>query len=132
MIPHETTSRTMKPFSWKMRLRSFGFAWAGILRFFRTEPNAQIHLAASMVVLLLSLMFRPPTGECLALILSVALVWSMEMINTAIEKIMDHLSPERHPAVAAIKDIAAGAVLVASAAALLVGLFVFLPKIFAL
>ena len=63
---------------------------------------------------------------------AVALVLVTEMINTAIERAMDFITMDRHPYIKAIKDIAAGAVLVASICALLTGLFIFLPKILAL
>ena len=57
-------------------------------------------------------------------------VWSAEIFNTAIESMMDHLSPEKHPRVKYIKDLAAGAVLVAAITAIIAGLIIFIPKIF--
>lgn len=125
----EQITAGVQKFSWKMRLRSFGYAWEGILQFFRTEHNARIHLASSVCVILLCYLL-PVTGiEMVVLLFSIALVWITEMINTAIEKTMDFIEPAYHPKVKLIKDLAAGAVLVASFAALITGIIVFIPKI---
>ena len=118
------------PFSWKARLKSFAYAVDGILHFFRTGHNAQIQLAASFVVLLLSLYFHVSTTEGVLLIICIALVWVMEMINTALEKTMDFISLQYHPQIKRIKDLAAGAVLIAAVAAFLAGALIFIPKIY--
>ncbi|AWO01768.1 diacylglycerol kinase [Chitinophaga alhagiae] len=110
------------------RLRSFRFAFNGILAFLRSEPNGRIHLAATAAVIALACWLRCTLTEWVLLTLVMALVWITEMLNTAIEKVMDHLSPERHPAVKWIKDVAAGAVLVAAIAAVVTGLLIFIPK----
>ena len=116
----------------KGRLRSFRYAFAGIRKFIETEKNAQVHLAAAAVVGILAMVFHVSRVEAIALVFAVALVLVTEMINTAIERAMDFITMDRHPYIKAIKDIAAGAVLVASICALLTGLFIFLPKILAL
>jgi len=118
-------------FSWRARGRSFVFAWSGIVRFFRAEHNAWIHLGATLVVVMLACVLRVSRMEAVALVLAMALVWLTEMLNTAVEKIMDHLSPGIHPQVKTIKDVAAGAVLVAAVAAAITGAIIFLPKIVA-
>jgi diacylglycerol kinase len=61
--------------------------------------------------------------------MSIALVWATEMLNTAIEKIMDHLSPQIHPTVKFVKDVAAGATLIAAIAAAIIGAVIFIPYI---
>lgn len=119
-----------KPFSWKARGQSFGFAWAGILRFFRAEHNAWLHLGATVLVIVLGIILHISRTEAIALVFAIALVWVTEMINTAIEKTMDLLMPQVHPKVKIIKDVAAGAVLIAAMAAAIVGGIIFLPKIF--
>lgn len=116
-------------FSIKARLKSFAYAWAGIVKFFRTELNAQIHLAASVLVIVLSVTLGVNTSEAIAVVFSIAFVWIAEMINTAIEKTMDFISLEKHPQIKLIKDIAAGAVLIAAITAVLVGSIVFIPKL---
>lgn len=120
------------PYSWKARLKSFAYAWEGIVCFFRNEPNAQIHLAATLFVLVLSVALEIHKWEAIAVVFSIAFVWIAEMINTAIEKTMDFISMEKHPQIKLIKDIAAGAVLIASLAAAIIGCFIFIPKLMAL
>lgn len=116
----------------KGRLRSFGFAWAGIRKFFATEKNAQVHLAAAVAVISLSVLLRVNRMEVIALVFAIAIVWITEMLNTAVERAMDFVSLEQSPYIKVIKDIAAGAVLVSSVAALVVGAIIFIPKILAL
>ena len=116
-------------FSWKARLKSFVYAWKGIICFFRTEHNAQIHLAITVLVLVLSVTLGLDATEAIAVVFSIAFVWVTEMINTAIEKAMDFISTEKHPQIKRIKDVAAGCVLVAAIAAAIVGCIVFIPKL---
>lgn len=120
------------PFSWKARLKSFMHAWAGIVWFFKTGHNAQIHLAASVLAVALSVTLGVNKSEAIAIVFSIAFVWIAEMINTAIEKAMDFISVEKHPQIKMIKDISAGAVLVAATAACVVDGIIFLPKMFML
>ncbi|GGH66313.1 diacylglycerol kinase (ATP) [Filimonas zeae] len=119
----------MKPFSWKARLKSFVFSWAGIVTFVTTEHNAWIHFAATIAVVTAGFLFHISPMEWIAICGCITLVWVAEMVNTAIEKIMNHLSPERSDAVKDIKDIASGAVLVAAVFAVITGLIVFIPKL---
>lgn len=115
-------------FSFKARFKSFCYAWAGIIIFFRTEHNAQIHLAATINVICLSVYFKISTTEALFIIFSVALVWITELVNTAIEKSMDMITLEKHPQIKLIKDLSAGAVLIAAIAAFITGCLIFIPK----
>jgi diacylglycerol kinase (ATP) len=132
MITDQKLFDSNSSFSWKARLKSFRYAWEGIVYFFRSEHNAQIHLAATLLVLVLSVTLGVNKWEAIAVVFSIAFVWIAEMINTAIEKTMDLISMEKHPQIKLIKDISAGAVLVASVAAVLVGCFIFIPKLFTL
>lgn len=111
------------------RLQSFAFAFSGLGAFLRSEPNGRIHLAATVAVIILAVLFHCSAGEWALLIIVMAMVWITELLNTAIEKIMDHLSPEIHPRVKWIKDVAAAAVLIAAIAAAAVGALVFVPKV---
>lgn len=117
-----------RSFSFYDRGRSFGYAWQGVRTFFRAEHNALLHLAGTALVIVLAIIFTVTPGEAIALVLAAGFVWVAELFNTAIEKIMDYLSAEKHPAIKYIKDISAGAVLIAALTALLTGLFVFIPK----
>lgn len=119
-------------FSWKRRAKSFVYAFSGVRSFFKYGHNARIHLAAALLVFLLALIVHISSTDWVVIIFAVALVWITEMINTTLEKSMDMISPEWHPQVKQVKDIAAGAVLVAAVAALSAGCFIFIPKIFAL
>ncbi|MBE7173390.1 MAG: diacylglycerol kinase family protein [Williamsia sp.] len=121
----------LKPqkFSLRMRLRSFRFAWNGVLLFFYREHNARVHAVAALLAVVAGWRLRISAAEWTAVLVAIALVWITELINTAIEKIMDHLSPAPHPQVKEIKDLAAGAVLIAALVACLIGCIIFIPKI---
>ena len=119
-------------FSWRARLKSFAYAWEGILSFFKCEHNAQIHLVITSFVLVLSVALGLNKWEAIAVVFSVAFVWITEMFNTAIEKTMDFITTQKHVQIKFIKDVSAGAVLIASVAAVIVGCFIFIPKLFAL
>jgi diacylglycerol kinase (ATP) len=132
MIDEKLFDSNAPSFSWKARLKSFVYAWEGIVSFFRKEHNAQIHLAATVLVLVLSVTLGVNKWEAIAVVFSVAFVWIAEMFNTAIEKAMDFISVEKHPQIKLIKDIAAGAVLIAAIASVIVGCFIFIPKLLVL
>lgn len=123
-------SNDPRKFSVRARLKSFVYAGSGIYRFFRTEHNAQIHLVVSIVVAVLCVITHTSRAETAAVVFSIALVWMAEMFNTSIEKSMDFITEERHPQIKTIKDIAAGAVLVAAIAAVIIGCIIFIPKFF--
>ncbi|WP_028783250.1 diacylglycerol kinase family protein [Thalassobacillus devorans] len=113
----------------KKRGIGFRYAWRGIMIVAKTERNMKFHLTAAVLVLILSWLLQLTPVEWAVILLIIALILTLEMINTSIEKAMDHLAPDIHPAVGAIKDIAAGAVLVASVFSVIIGLVVFLPKL---
>ena len=119
-------------FSMHIRLKSFTYAFQGIIQFFRTEHNAWIHMTATIAVIIMSAIVGVTRDEAIALVVAVALVWITEMLNTSIEKAMDLVSQEYHPKIKIIKDLSAGAVLVAAIAAFLIGLIIFIPKFFLL
>jgi len=111
------------------QIKGFGYAFAGIEKFILSERNALIHLAATIIVFICAMIFGVTIGEGIALTVAVGLVWMAEMFNTCIEKAMNFISTEEHPEIAFIKDVSAGAVLVASATAFIIGLLIFIPKI---
>lgn len=118
-----------RAFSFKARGRSFKYAFDGVRVFFRSEHNAVLHLAATVLVAGMAFVFGVTSTEAIALVLVTGFVWTAELFNTSIEKIMDHITDKEHPSVKFIKDVAAAGVLVAALTALLVGAFVFIPKI---
>jgi diacylglycerol kinase (ATP) len=109
------------------RLRSFVYAGRGIVQVFRNEPNAKIHLLAACVVITLGLVLNVSKSDFALLAFAITMVFVTETINTAIERLTDLASPEHHPLAAQAKDIAAGAVLLASIGAVFIGVIVFLP-----
>jgi diacylglycerol kinase (ATP) len=111
------------------RIASFRHAFAGWWYVLRTQHNAWIHAVASVVILGVALWAGLERIEWAILILTVALVWVAEFVNTAVETLVDLLSPELHPLAKIAKDIAAASVLIAALAAVVVGLFVLGPKL---
>lgn len=118
-----------KSFSVRQRLKSFRFAFAGLIAFFSAEHNARIHAAATALAIIAGFLFAINTTEWLVVIIVTAMVWASEIFNTVAERIMDHVSPGYHPQVKIIKDLSAAAVLVTAIAALIAGLIIFIPKI---
>lgn len=110
-------------------IKSFAYAWAGIISCFQSEPNFRIHSVLTIVALLLSMLFKISTIEWIAVCFCIAFVIAMEMLNTAIEKLCDVVHKEIHPGIKKVKDIAAGAVLIAACCSLITGVIIFLPKI---
>lgn len=109
------------------RLASFGHAFAGWRYVLRTQRNAWIHAVASVTVCAAALWLQVQRIEWTILVLTIALVWVAEFVNTAVEAVVDLLSPDLHPLAKIAKDVAAAAVLIAALAALVVGLLVFGP-----
>ncbi len=112
--------------------RSFIWAFNGIAYLLRTQQNARIQLFAGLVAVALGAVLKLSAQEWALLALAIAAVLSAEATNTVVEVSLDHLSPEEHPEVRKAKDVAAGAVLLASIGALAVGAALFLPKLVAL
>lgn len=110
-------------------IQSLQFATAGIVAFFRHETNGQIQLGAAVIVIILGWIFQIDTMEWLIVVLCITVVLILEMLNTAIEKLCDVAHPGYHPQIKMIKDIAAGAVLLAAIGSVAAGAVVFLPRI---
>lgn len=105
--------------------RSFNHAFAGIMWAVRTQPNMRTHLVIALVVLLASLLLRLERYYVVELVIIIAVVLALELLNTAVEAIVDLLVLTDHPLAKTAKDAAAGAVLVASIAAVVAGYLVF-------
>lgn len=116
-----------KKFSVVARLRSFVFAFNGIRLFIQKEHNAWIHLLATLVALSTGLLLGIRSMEWVAITFAIGLVWVTEMLNTCLERAMDIISLEKNEKIRFVKDMAAGAVLIASIIALIVASFIFLP-----
>lgn len=118
----------MKKYYYKRR-KAFGYAITGLLRFFREEDHARIHLVAAVIVCLAAWWLRVSALEWIALLLCIALVICCEAINSSIEQLTDIASPDYLKAAGRVKDLAAGAVLIAALFSALVGGIIFLPKL---
>ncbi|HFU4060061.1 diacylglycerol kinase family protein [Streptococcus iners] len=117
---------------WKNRelMASLDFAMSGLLTAFKEERNMKKHLASAVLVVLAGLIFQVSVTEWLFLLLSISLVIAFEIMNSAIESVVDLASDYHfHLLAKNAKDMAAGAVLFVSGFALLTGLIIFLPKI---
>ncbi|NLL49103.1 MAG: diacylglycerol kinase family protein [Firmicutes bacterium] len=108
---------------------SFRDAWRGILHVFRSERNMRIHLIAGLVVLLFAGISGVPRLEFLILILTIGMMFVAEIINTAFEEVVNLITKEYHPLAGLVKNIAAGAVLVAALTSLWVGYIVLKDKL---
>lgn len=117
---------------WRARLRSLKFAWRGIAELLRSHPNARIHLGATVVVIAAAFLLRVSRGEWAMLVLAMGLVWTAEALNTAVELLGERITTERDELVRRAKDVAAGAVLLASIAAAVTGILILGPRLWAL
>lgn len=108
---------------------SFNFAVSGIILSIKTERNMLIHYIIAILVLLASLFFDFSRMEFLILLFATTLVIVMELMNTAIEKTVDMITEEYHPLAKLVKDISAGAVLIAAINALLVAYLLFFDRL---
>lgn len=108
-------------------IKSFRFALEGLKYTVVTQRNMRIHFLVSLAVLLTSLMLPISKLEVLILFLTISLVLFAELINTAIEAVVDLVTEEYHPLAKIAKDVAAGAVLITAGLAVLVGISIFFP-----
>lgn len=114
----------------KKLFRSFGYAIAGILIAAREQQNMRIHVLAVLVVTLSGIFVGLDAIEWGVIALTYGLVLVAEMFNSAIENLIDLVSPERNPLAGKVKDIAAGAVLIAALVATCVAISIFGNKLF--
>ena len=123
------TRNVNKLFSITARIRSFKHAFAGIWVLLRTQHNAWIHAVATVVVVVAGIVVGLSVEKWCAIIFAIAGVWVAEALNTALEFLADAVHPDYHPLVKKAKDVAAGAVLIAAFAAIIMGALVFYEAI---
>ena len=111
----------------KTRLQSIQYALDGIKYILETQQNARIHLFFTLAVFILGFLFGITRMEWITLVLTIGLVWAAELFNTAVEVMVDLISPERRITAKICKDISAGSVLVTASISILVGLLIFGP-----
>ncbi|HVM41554.1 MAG TPA: diacylglycerol kinase family protein [Acidimicrobiia bacterium] len=110
------------------RLVAFRDAFRGIGFMWREEPNMRFHLVAAAGVLVGAAVFQVSTFKWVSVVLAIVVVLLAEILNTAVEALLDLVHPDRHPLVGVVKDLAAGAVLVAAIGATVIALVVFGPE----
>jgi len=110
-------------------LRSFFFAGQGVWHAVRTQRNMRVHVAAAIAVVIAGAVLRIGAVQWACLALAIGIVLVAEMFNTVIEAMIDLQSPHLHPLAKIAKDGAAGAVLIASVAAVGVAIAVFVPRL---
>jgi diacylglycerol kinase len=113
-------------------VRSFGYAFRGVGFLLQTQTNARVHLAIAVAVVGAGFGFEVSRMEWVAIVAAIGLVLVTEGLNTALETVVDLVSPEWHPLAGRAKDIAAGAVLLAAIAAAVIGGLIFGPLVLAL
>jgi diacylglycerol kinase len=114
----------------KKWLWAFKHALDGIIYCFVSQRNLRLHVAAAVLAVVLALYLRLSATEVILLVLTIAGVIVAEMLNTAVETIVDFTSPEFHPLAKIAKDVAAGAVLIMAVASLVVGYLLFFHRLF--
>jgi diacylglycerol kinase len=119
-----------KTFSLKSRLNSFTYAFSGLKMFLQTEHNSWIHIVSAVGAIIIGKLLSLTNCEWCILIIAIGLVIASEIFNTAIELLTDMISPNYNDTAKKVKDMSAAAVLISSITALVVGLFIFLPKLY--
>ena len=113
----------------KKLINSFKYAIEGIWKSFKTERNMKIHVLAMLIVVALGIFLKLNKIEWCIIAIAIVIVLSAELFNTAIETVVDMISPEKNEKAKLVKDIAAASVLVLAMGAVIVGAIIFIPKI---
>ncbi len=117
-------------FSLKKRSKSALYALNGLRVLFLEEHNSRIHIAIVIVVVTGGFLLKISNTEWLVICILIALVFSLEIINSAIENICDYISPQWSEVIKKVKDLAAAAVFVSSVISVICGAIIFLPKLY--
>ncbi len=123
-------SEEKNKFFLKKQFKSFIYAFQGLLYFFRTQHNAWIHLFAALLVIFFGFYFDLSNTEWCLIIVAIGFVFTAEILNASVEALVDLISPKYNKQAGRIKDLAAGAVLIAAITAAVIGIIVFLPKFY--
>lgn len=117
-------------FSFKKRSKSALYALNGLRVLFLEEHNSRIHIAIVIVIVTAGFLLKISNTEWLVICILIALVFSLEIINSAIENICDYISPQWNEVIKKVKDLAAAAVFVSSVISVICGAIIFLPKLY--
>ncbi len=110
-------------------INAFSFAFTGILTALRMERNMRIHLISSAIVLVFSIYFSITKIEWALILFAIGGMLALELINSAIERVVDLVTSDYHPLAKQAKDMAAGAVLIYAALSVVIGTIIFLPYV---
>ena len=111
-------------------MQSFRHAFAGLRAAFQAEMNIKIYTAVTVILLICSIYFDLAIWEWVILLLTVGIMYTCELLNTAIERVVDLVTEDYHPLAKLAKDIAAGACLFFAGISVIIGILIFFPKIF--
>src|SRR5437764_8524645 len=116
---------------WAKFLAAFGYAFSGLWYALRTQRNARVHVGIATLVIIAGIVLRISAVEFAILFITISSVFTAEMFNTVFELCIDLASPTYHPLAKIAKDVAAGAVLLSAILAVVIGLFVLGPHLWA-
>ena len=118
-----------KALSIKRLIKSFSYAIDGFKKSFREEANMKIHIMMTFFVIICGFIFKVSTLEWIFLCFAIGIVISAELLNTAIENLVDLVCKERNDKAGLIKDVSAGFVMILAITSAIVGLIIFVPKL---
>ncbi|MCM3442082.1 diacylglycerol kinase family protein [Metabacillus halosaccharovorans] len=124
-------SKEPKNSEWVRFYKSFQYAWNGIVSTFKSERNFQIHVAISIIMFITGMVLRFSIIEWMIVLFLIGGMLALELINTAIEHVVDMITSEKHPLAKAAKDAAAGAVLVYAILSFIIGIILITNHLFA-
>ena len=113
----------------KRTINSFKYAFNGLIDAYRTEQSVWIYIPVALLVILAGFLLKISTFEWLIIILILGIILSLELINTALEAVVDLATEKYHPLAKKAKDTVSAAVLVFAITAVIIGLIIFIPKI---
>ncbi len=122
----------MRRSEWAKFLAGFEYALSGLWYALRTQRNARVHVGIATLVIIAGIVLRISAVEFAILFITISSVFTAEMLNTVFELCVDLASPTYHPLAKIAKDVAAGAVLLSAIFAVVIGLFIFIPHLWAL
>ena len=117
-------------FSISKRQKSFSYAFNGLKYLIKYEHNFRIHLFAAIFIIIIGFVFKLTLTEWSILLIIISIVFITEIINSSIECLADFISPEYSEFIKKVKDLSSSAVLVAALVSIIIGIIIFLPKIY--
>lgn len=123
------SNKGSEKFSWRTRSKSALYALNGLKTLFKEEHNSRIHTGITIVVVIAGFLLHISATEWMIIAILVALVFGLEIMNSSVENLCDHVTPEKNEMIRKVKDLAAAAVFFASVISVICGAIIFLPKL---